>query len=114
MFLYVVKHDVGAKWTVIIISNIKMSLQFTGRVAVISGAGRGLGATYARELAKRGALVVVNDLDETEIIAEINNAGGKAVYNGDSVEDPEAIIKCAIDNFGKVDIVINNAGMTRD
>ena len=91
-----------------------MSLQFTGRVAIISGAGRGLGATYARELAKRGALVVVNDLDETEIIAEINNAGGKAVYNGDSVEDPEAIVKCAIDNFGKVDIVINNAGMTRD
>ena len=91
-----------------------MSLQFTGRVAVISGAGRGLGATYARELAKRGALVVVNDLDETEIIAEINNSGGKCIYNGNSVEEPDAIIKCAIDNFGKVDIVINNAGMTRD
>jgi NAD(P)-dependent dehydrogenase (short-subunit alcohol dehydrogenase family) len=104
-------------------------IRFDDRVAVITGAGGGLGRTYALEIAKRGAMVVVNDLggkadgsggsssmaDQT--VKEINEAGGKAVANYDSVATPEggeAIIQTAIDNFGKVDIVINNAGILRD
>jgi NAD(P)-dependent dehydrogenase (short-subunit alcohol dehydrogenase family) len=104
-------------------------IRFDDRVAVITGAGGGLGRTYALEIAKRGGMVVVNDLggkadgsggsqnmaDET--VKVINEAGGKAVANYDSVATPEggeAIIQTAIDNFGKVDIVINNAGILRD
>jgi NAD(P)-dependent dehydrogenase (short-subunit alcohol dehydrogenase family) len=104
-------------------------IRFDGRVAVITGAGGGLGKTYAKMLASRGASVVVNDLggasDGTgggtsmadETVKEINEAGGKAVANYDSVSTPEGgqnIIKSAVDNFGKVDIVINNAGILRD
>jgi NAD(P)-dependent dehydrogenase (short-subunit alcohol dehydrogenase family) len=104
-------------------------IRFDGRVAVITGAGGGLGKTYALELAKRGAQVVVNDLggaadgsgkstsmaDQT--VDEIKKAGGQAVSNYSSVATPEggeAIIKTAIDAFGRVDIVINNAGILRD
>jgi NAD(P)-dependent dehydrogenase (short-subunit alcohol dehydrogenase family) len=104
-------------------------IRFDDRVAVITGAGGGLGRTYALEIAKRGGMVVVNDLggkadgsggsssmaDQT--VKEINEAGGKAVANYDSVATPEggeAIIQTAIDNFGKVDVVINNAGILRD
>src|SRR6186997_1736204 len=104
-------------------------IRFDGRVAVITGAGGGLGKTYALDLAKRGASVVVNDLggqpDGTgkstsmadQTVAEIKAAGGSAVANYDSVSTPEggeAIIKSAVDNFGKCDIVINNAGILRD
>jgi NAD(P)-dependent dehydrogenase (short-subunit alcohol dehydrogenase family) len=104
-------------------------IRYDGRVAVITGAGGGLGKTYARMLAARGAMVVVNDLggsaDGTgggtsmadQTVKEIVEAGGKAVANYDSVSTPEGgegIIKAAIDNFGKVDIVINNAGILRD
>ena len=104
-------------------------IRFDGRVAVITGAGGGLGKTYALELAKRGAAVVVNDLggktDGTgggqsmadATVKEIIEAGGKAVANYDSVATPEggkAITQTALDNFGKVDIVINNAGILRD
>jgi NAD(P)-dependent dehydrogenase (short-subunit alcohol dehydrogenase family) len=104
-------------------------LRFDGRVAVITGAGGGLGKTYALDLASRGASVVVNDLggaaDGTgggtsmadQTAKEINEAGGKAVANYDSVATPEggkAIIQSAIDAFGKVDILINNAGILRD
>jgi NAD(P)-dependent dehydrogenase (short-subunit alcohol dehydrogenase family) len=104
-------------------------IRFDGRVAVITGAGGGLGRTYALELARRGAQVVVNDLggaaDGTgrgssmadAVVKEITEAGGKAVANYDSVSTPEggeAIIRSATDNFGKVDIVINNAGILRD
>jgi len=104
-------------------------IRFDGRVAIITGAGGGLGKTYALELGRRGASVVVNDLggsaDGTgagsvmadEVVKQINEAGGKAVANYDSVATPEggeAIVKTAIDNFGKVDIVINNAGILRD
>jgi len=104
-------------------------IRFDGRVAVITGAGGGLGKTYALMLASRGASVVVNDLggasDGTgggasmadETVKEIEEAGGKAVANYDSVATPEggeAIVKTAVDNFGKVDIVINNAGILRD
>ncbi len=104
-------------------------IRFDGRVAVVTGAGGGLGKTYALELGRRGASVVVNDLggamDGTgagssmadEVVKQINESGGKAVANYDSVSTPEggaAIIQTAIDNFGKVDAVINNAGILRD
>ncbi len=104
-------------------------IRYDGRVAVITGAGGGLGRTYALELARRGASVVVNDLggaaDGTggsssmadQVVKEIDEAGGAAVANYDSVATPEggqAIIQTALDNFGKVDIVINNAGILRD
>jgi NAD(P)-dependent dehydrogenase (short-subunit alcohol dehydrogenase family) len=104
-------------------------IRFDGRVAVITGAGGGLGRTYALEIARRGGMVVCNDLggkadgsgasssmaDET--VKQITEARGKAVANYDSVSTPEggeAIIKAALDNFGRVDIVINNAGILRD
>jgi NAD(P)-dependent dehydrogenase (short-subunit alcohol dehydrogenase family) len=104
-------------------------IRFDGRVAVITGAGGGLGKTYALELARRGAHVVANDLggasdgsgkgssmaDQT--VDEIRKAGGEAVANYDSVATPaggEAIVKTALDRFGRVDIVINNAGILRD
>ncbi len=104
-------------------------IRFDGRVAVITGAGGGLGKTYALEFAKRGAKVVVNDLggkaDGTgkssnmadQVVDEIKAAGGEAAANYDSVSTPEggeAIIKTAVDAFGKVDIVVNNAGILRD
>ena len=104
-------------------------IRYDGRVAVITGAGGGLGKTYALLLASRGASVVVNDLggsaDGTgggssmadQTVKEITEKGGKAVANYDSVSTPEggeAIVRAAVDNFGKVDIVINNAGILRD
>jgi NAD(P)-dependent dehydrogenase (short-subunit alcohol dehydrogenase family) len=104
-------------------------IRFDDRVAVITGAGGGLGKTYALDFAKRGAKVVVNDLggarDGTgggssmadEVVKEITEAGGTAVANYDSVATPEGgegVIQTALDNFGKVDVVINNAGILRD
>jgi NAD(P)-dependent dehydrogenase (short-subunit alcohol dehydrogenase family) len=104
-------------------------VRFDNRVAVITGAGGGLGKTYALELARRGAKIVANDLggaaDGTggsssmadTTVKEITEAGGTAVANYDSVATPEGgegIIKTALDNFGQVDIVINNAGILRD
>jgi NAD(P)-dependent dehydrogenase (short-subunit alcohol dehydrogenase family) len=104
-------------------------IRFDGRVAVITGAGGGLGKTYARMLGSRGAKVVVNDLGGSAdgtgagtsmadaTVKEIIEAGGAAVANYDSVSTPEggaAIIQSAIDHFGRVDIVINNAGILRD
>jgi NAD(P)-dependent dehydrogenase (short-subunit alcohol dehydrogenase family) len=104
-------------------------IRFDDRVAVITGAGGGLGRTYALEFAKRGAKVVVNDLGGAtdgsgggtsmadKVVKEIESAGGTAVSNYDSVSTPEggeAIIKTALDNFGQVDIVVNNAGILRD
>jgi len=104
-------------------------IRYDDRVAVVTGAGGGLGKTYALMLASRGASVVVNDLggatDGTgagtsmadEVVKEITEAGGKAVANYDSVSTPEGgegIIQTAVDSFGKVDIVINNAGILRD
>lgn len=104
-------------------------IRFDGRVAVITGAGGGLGRTYALELARRGAKVVVNDLggraDGTgsshsmadKVVDEIEQAGGKAIPNYDTVSTPEGgegVIRAALDAFGKVDIVINNAGILRD
>jgi NAD(P)-dependent dehydrogenase (short-subunit alcohol dehydrogenase family) len=104
-------------------------IRFDGRVAVITGSGGGLGKTYAQELARRGAAVVINDLGGSAdgrggsssmadaTVKEIVEAGGKAVANYDSVATPEggkAIIQTALDNFGKVDILVNNAGILRD
>jgi len=104
-------------------------IRFDGKVALITGAGGGLGKTYALALAKRGAKIVVNDLggkaDGTgasasmadAVVKEIESAGGMAVANHDSVATPEggkAMVQDAIDNFGRIDIVINNAGILRD
>jgi len=103
-----------------------MSIRFDGKVAIVTGAGGGLGKTYALELAKRGAKVVVNDLGGStsgvgadasaaqKVVAEIKAAGGVAVENHDSVEFGEKIVKTAIDSFGRIDIVIANAGILRD
>jgi NAD(P)-dependent dehydrogenase (short-subunit alcohol dehydrogenase family) len=100
-----------------------------GRVAIVTGAGGGLGRTYAVELARRGARVVVNDLggavDGTgasssaadQVVSEIAEAGGEALANYDSVSTEDggaAIVSASLDAFGKVDIVINNAGILRD
>jgi NAD(P)-dependent dehydrogenase (short-subunit alcohol dehydrogenase family) len=102
---------------------------FDGRVAVVTGAGGGLGKGYALELARRGARVVVNDLGGSVdgsgssksaadvVVDEIEEAGGEAVPNYDSVstrEGGEAIIQTALDAFGTVDILVNNAGILRD
>jgi NAD(P)-dependent dehydrogenase (short-subunit alcohol dehydrogenase family) len=104
-------------------------LSFDGKVAIVTGAGGGLGRAHALELGRRGALVVVNDLggsvdgtgsDETpaqKVVDEIRDAGGEAIPNFDSVSDPaggEAIVKSAVEAFGRIDIVINNAGILRD
>ncbi|KAI5308498.1 bifunctional hydroxyacyl-CoA dehydrogenase/enoyl-CoA hydratase fox2, partial [Ascosphaera atra] len=86
-----------------------------GRVAVITGSGGGIGRAYAHLFAKLGASVVVNDLVNPDtVVEEIRKAGGIAVPSKASCEDGPAVIKPAIDNFGRVDIVINNAGILRD
>ncbi|HEX7136145.1 MAG TPA: SDR family oxidoreductase [Iamia sp.] len=104
-------------------------LGYDGKVAIITGAGGGLGRSHALELASRGALIVVNDLGGSvdgqggshtaaqQVVDEIKAAGGEAVANYDSVATPEggaSIVKTALDEWGKVDIVINNAGILRD
>ncbi len=104
-------------------------ISFDGRVAIVTGAGGGLGRTYALELARRGAKVVVNDLGGSvngeggsdaaaqKVVDEIKQNGGEATPNYDSVSSPEGganIVKTAVDAYGKVDIVINNAGILRD
>jgi NAD(P)-dependent dehydrogenase (short-subunit alcohol dehydrogenase family) len=104
-------------------------LGYDGKVAVITGAGGGLGRSHALELAARGALVVVNDLGGSvdgqggshtaaqQVVDEIEAAGGEAVANYDSVATPEGgqgIVQTALDTFGRVDIIINNAGILRD
>lgn len=103
-----------------------MTLTFEDKVAVVTGAGNGLGRSHARVLGSLGAKVVVNDLggatdgsgnDATVadgVVAEIKAGGGDAVANPDSVTDGDKIIQCALDHFGRVDIVINNAGILRD
>ncbi|MBA3391344.1 MAG: SDR family NAD(P)-dependent oxidoreductase [Deltaproteobacteria bacterium] len=101
-------------------------LRFDEKVAIVTGAGGGLGRSHALLLAARGAKVVVNDLGGSftgdgksssaadKVVAEIKEAGGQAVANYDSVEDGDKIVKTAIDAFGRIDIVINNAGILRD
>lgn len=101
-------------------------LRFDGRVAIVTGAGGGLGRSHALTLAARGAKVVVNDLGGSahgdgqsasaadKVVEEIRALGGEAVANYDSVENGQAIVQSALDAFGTVDIVINNAGILRD
>ncbi len=101
-------------------------LRFDDRVVVVTGAGNGLGKSHALEFARRGARVVVNDLGGSafgegasktaadEVVDEISAAGGEAVANHDSVTYGDRIIECALDNFGRIDVVINNAGILRD
>ncbi len=109
---------------------VKEEIRFDGRVAIVTGAGAGLGRVYALELAKRGARVVVNDLGGArdgsgqgsknpadQVVAEIQALGGEAVANYDSVASVEGggrIVKSALEAFGTVDILINNAGILRD
>ncbi|MEE9582064.1 MAG: SDR family NAD(P)-dependent oxidoreductase, partial [Acidimicrobiia bacterium] len=104
-------------------------IDFQNRVAIVTGAGRGLGAEHAKLLASRGAAVIVNDpgvgTDGTEgeqrpadeVVAAIKDAGGAAVADYGSVSDPaaaEAMVDTAVDEYGRIDIVINNAGILRD
>jgi NAD(P)-dependent dehydrogenase (short-subunit alcohol dehydrogenase family) len=101
-------------------------IDFNGQVAIVTGAGRGLGRLYALELGRRGASVVVNDLGGSMrgegadpgvadvVVEEIERAGGVAVASHDSVDSPEggaAIVATAVDEFGRLDAVISNAGI---
>jgi NAD(P)-dependent dehydrogenase (short-subunit alcohol dehydrogenase family) len=101
-------------------------IDFNDQVAIVTGAGRGLGRLYALDLARRGAAVVVNDLGGTmrgqgadasvadQVVEEITNAGGRAVASHDSVDSPEggqAIVDTAMDTFGRLDTVASNAGI---
>ena len=101
-------------------------VRFDGRVAIVTGAAQGLGRCHALLLAARGAKVLVNDLGGStsgdgksseaadRVVEEIKQAGGEAVASYDSVEDGDAIVRTAMDAWGRVDIVINNAGILRD
>ncbi len=101
-------------------------LRFDGRVAIVTGAGAGLGRSHALLLASRGAKVVVNDLGGSRhgdgkssaaadaVVDEIKKAGGEAVANYDSVEDGAKIVQTALDTWKRIDIVVNNAGILRD
>jgi NAD(P)-dependent dehydrogenase (short-subunit alcohol dehydrogenase family) len=106
-----------------------MAVSFDGKVAIVTGAGGGLGRAHALELARRGARVVVNDLGAAvdgsggsskaaqDVVAEIEALGGKAIANGGSVSDrdgAQSIVRDAVQAFGTVDILINNAGILRD
>ena len=102
------------------------SVRFDERVVIVTGAGNGLGKSHALEFARRGAKVVVNDLGGSafgdgasknaadQVVDEIVAAGGEAVANYDSVTDGDKIVQSALDNFGRIDVVINNAGILRD
>jgi NAD(P)-dependent dehydrogenase (short-subunit alcohol dehydrogenase family) len=106
-----------------------MSIRYDGRVAIVTGAGQGLGRCHALGLASRGAKVVVNDLGSSKdgsgessdaaraVVAEIEAAGGEAIANGANVAKPDevkAMVAQAMDTWGRVDILVNNAGILRD
>ncbi|MFH1624961.1 MAG: 3-oxoacyl-ACP reductase family protein [Pseudomonadota bacterium] len=96
------------------------SMRLKDRVAVVTGSSRGMGRLVAREMAREGAKVVINGTTPepvNEVVREIKASGGQAVANYNTVatmEGGQAIIKAAIDNFGKIDILVNNAAITRD
>ena len=106
-----------------------MSLDFSDKVVIVTGAGGGLGKSHALEFARRGARVVVNDLggamdgsggssDAAEaVVAQIKEAGGEAIANGSSVTDDAGVdnmIKQTMDAYGRIDVLVNNAGVLRD
>jgi len=106
-----------------------MTIRFDGQVAIVTGAGQGLGRTHALALAERGAKVLVNDLGGARdgtghsseaadaVVAEIIANGGEAIANGANVADfeqVEAMVQQAMDQWGRIDILINNAGILRD
>ena len=101
-------------------------LRFEDKVVIVTGAGNGLGRSHALEFGRRGAKVIVNDLGGSAfgdgsdkaaadvVVDEIKAAGGEAAANYDSVEDGDKIVQTAMDNFGRIDVVVNNAGILRD
>ena len=106
-----------------------MTIRYDGKVAIVTGAGQGLGRSHALALAERGARVVVNDLGGAKdgtggsseaakaVVAEIEAAGGEAVANGANVakfDEVQAMVQQAMDAWGRVDILVNNAGILRD
>ena len=106
-----------------------MNTKLTDKVAVVTGAGRGIGRDIALQLAAQGAKVVVNDIGASvsgegsdaspgqQVVDEIKRRGGQAALSTDSVSDwkcANRIVQCAADTFGRIDIVINNAGILRD
>lgn len=106
-----------------------MSIRYDGKVAIVTGAGQGLGRCHAIELAARGAKVVVNDLGGAKdgtgassdaaraVVAEIEAAGGEAIANGANVShyaEVEGMVQQAMEKWGRVDILVNNAGILRD
>ena len=107
----------------------QQSIDFTGRVAIVTGAGNGLGRSHALALARRGAKVVVNDLGGArdgagnslqaadEVVAQIQAMGGEAIANGANVanfSEVEAMVAQVMERWGRVDILLNNAGILRD
>src|SRR5689334_24475505 len=106
-----------------------MAISFKDKVVIVTGAGAGLGRSHALELARRGAKVVVNDLGGSvdgsggsseaamKVVEEIKAAGGEAIANGSSVTDDAGVarmVKDAMDHWGRIDILIANAGVLRD
>ena len=106
-----------------------MTIRYDGKVAIVTGAGQGLGRSHAIELAKRGAKIVINDLGGSKdgvggsseaaqsVVTEIEAMGGEAIANGANVakyDEVEAMVKQTMDKWGRIDILVNNAGILRD